>query len=297
MEDPNRHKPNAANNSMMRILALIAIGFFTVTSKMAPAVAEDAARYDVPLFRQVDPVKKPPSTEGLKTLRLLTDEDFPPFSFRDANGTMTGLNVELALGACSELAISCEIVALPWSGLKPALESRQGSAIISGIRMTDKSAEGLDTTRPFFRALGRFATRAQSDITEIGPTTINGKKIGVVSGSGHAAWVAQHFTKSETVAYGTTAQVREALKAGQVDLVFGDALELVYWVAGEDSQRCCKLVPGAFVDTAFFSNPMFYVVRRGDTPLRQALDYGLDRMQTTGRFAEIFRRYVPLNPW
>jgi polar amino acid transport system substrate-binding protein len=298
MEDPNRHSSNAANGSIMRIRGLIAIGIIAIALiANSNAKAEATASYDVPLFRQVEQLKKPPSIDGLGTIKLLTDEDFPPFSFRKVDGSMTGLDVELAQSLCAEVGVTCEVVPMPWSGLLKALESGQGSAIISGLRMNEKAAEELDTTRPFFRALGRFATRPDTQITEITPGLLAGKKIGVVAGTGHAAWMTQYFKTAEITPFGSGVEARAALKDKKVDLVFGDALELIYWIKGEDSSGCCSLVPGAYVDPDYFSNPLFYVVRRGDTPLRRVLDYGLDRMQATGRFADIFRRYVPLNPW
>lgn len=238
-----------------------------------------------------------PSKDGIGTVKLLTDEDYPPFSFRDASGTMTGLTVELALGACAELALACEIVPVPWGELKPALEAGRGNAIISGLRMTPESAEGVDATRPYFRSLGRFAIQAKTEITDITPGAIAGKKVAVVKGSGHAAWMARHFPKSEIVQFNRGAEARTALKSGQAELLFGDALELIYWINGEDAAKCCKLLPGAYVDARYFSHPMIYLVRRGDTPLKRLLDFGLDRMQTNGKFTEIFKRYVPLNPW
>jgi polar amino acid transport system substrate-binding protein len=281
---------------MMRAPAKIAIGFFALSQVIAVR-AEDTAPYDVPLYRHVEELKKPPPAEGLSTIRLLTDEDFPPYSYRDANGGVTGLNVELALGVCSELALACEIVAKPWAQLRPALDSGEGNAIISGMRLTAESAEGLDTTRAFFRAAGRFAVRHDSEIGEVTPNQLAGRKIGAVEGSGHAAWLKRYFPKSEIVTFAATAEARAGLKNGKTDLLFADGVDLVFWLNGEDSAKCCKLVPGAFVDSNYFSNAMFYVVRRGDTPLRRLLDHGLDRMQTSGRFAEIFRRYVPASPW
>jgi polar amino acid transport system substrate-binding protein len=281
----------------MLLPLMIAIGFFAAASLFETAAAQDQATYDLPLFRSIEYSPKPPPTEGLGTVRLLTDEDFPPFSFKDSAGTMTGLSVELALGVCSELAIPCEIVAKPWKSLRPALDSGQGSVIISGMRVSAQNADGLETTRPFFRSLGRFAARKGSGLTEVLPGAVAGKRIGTVRGSGHAAWLARYFPKSEVIAFGTSSEMREALRSGEVELVFGDAIDLIFWISGRVSQDCCELVRGAYVDSTFFSHPMFYAVRRGDAPLRRALDYGLDRMQESGRFAEIFRRYVPLNPW
>lgn len=279
----------------MRVLGLIAIGIFAAST--VPVSAQEPAGYDVPLFRHVEDLKKAPTAEGLGTIRLLTDEDFPPYSYRDAAGGMTGLNVELALGVCSELALACEVVAKPWTDLRPALDSGEGSVIISGMRLTEKTSDGLDTTRAFFRALGRFAVKDGSDIAEATPAALTARKIATVAGSAHAAWIKRYYPESETVTFNSAAEARTALKDGKVDLVFGDAVDLIFWIKGEDSAKCCKLLPGAYVDNAYFSNAMFYVVRRGDTPLRKLLDYGLDRMQTSGRFAEIFRRYLPMSPW
>lgn len=296
MEDPGRSKNIASKGNIMRVLVAIAIGF--CLSVHCPTLnAQNSSVYEMPVFRSIDPNVKAPSTEGLGTLRLLADEDFPPFSFRDGSGNMTGLTVELALALCSELGISCEVVAMPWNELRPALESGKGNAIISGLRMNAKTVEGLDTTRPFYRALGRFASRQKAGITEINSSTMTGKKVGIVEGSAHAAWLERYFPKTGIVKFADGPAAREALRTGQVELVFGDALELIYWSKGKDSQNCCELVPGAFVDADYFSHAMSYVLRRGDTPLRVLLDYGLDRMQSNGRFAEIFRRYVPLNPW
>ena len=77
----------------------------------------------------------------------------------------------------------------------------------------------------------------------------------------------------------------------------GDALGLVYWTEGDASQNCCRLVPGAFVDEDYFSRSLVFFVRRGDTGLKKALDYGLDRLQESGDWDKIFRAYVPASPW
>jgi ABC-type amino acid transport substrate-binding protein len=42
---------------------------------------------------------------------------------------------------------------------------------------------------------------------------------------------------------------------------------------------------------------MAIAVKRGNTELKDVLDYGLDRLQTSGKFAAIFREYFPLSPF
>jgi polar amino acid transport system substrate-binding protein len=90
----------------------------------------------------------------------------------------------------------------------------------------------------------------------------------------------------------------EALKTSTVDAIFDDAVKLVYWVKGEASQKCCKLIDGAFIDTAFFSQPLSFIVRRvREDNLLESIDWALDALQTNGTFARLFQRYVPLDPW
>ena len=50
-------------------------------------------------------------------LRFITTTDFPPFSFIDASGRLSGFHVDLARAICAALEITdrCQIHALPWS--------------------------------------------------------------------------------------------------------------------------------------------------------------------------------------
>jgi polar amino acid transport system substrate-binding protein len=78
--------------------------------------------------------------------------------------------------------------------------------------------------------------------------------------------------------------------------VFGDAYRLIFWIHGQSARRCCRLLPGAFVEPGYFSAGISIAVRRGNRRLLDVLDYGLDRLQTTGEFARIYRKFFPEPP-
>lgn len=125
-----------------------------------------------------------------------------------------------------------------------------------------------------------------------------GKRIAATAGSAHEAWLKRYYPNSQIIPLAVAGDVQAALQTGNVDLVFDDAIRLIYWIRGEVSRACCKFVDGAFIDPAYFSQPLSFLVRRGRSDnLVQALDWGLDRLQSSGAFAPIFRRYVPLDPW
>lgn len=230
-------------------------------------------------------------------IRLLADGDFPPFSFSAGDGRATGLAVDLAQAACAEIKVACRVVLKPFGDLLGALARGEGEAIISGPRLSATALENADPTRPFYRALGRFAARRDTALILSDPRSLAGQRIGAVRGTSHAAWLERYYAGSTIALFDGEPAARAALKAGQLDALFGDGLRLAYWVEGQASGGCCKLIDAGYNDPDYFSQAMVFLVRRDAAALRQALDYALDRMQTMGTFAEIFRRYVPSSPW
>lgn len=284
---------------MKPILTSLARRFFCLglAGILALAPASGQEPFPVPQFRQIDATAKPPQLPAGTEIRLLADSDFPPFSFVTADGRAAGIAVDLAQAACAEIRAQCRIALKPFDDLMAALARAEGDAVIAGPRLSAEVAEAADPTRPIYRATARFAARRDSPLTLTDAKLLETQRIGAVRGTSHAAWLGRYYARAALTLFDTDRAAREALKAGQLDLLFGDALRLTYWIEGEASKRCCKLVGGGYNDPRFFSQAMVFLFRRDKPALRQALDYGLDRMQASGTFAEIVRRYVPASPW
>ena len=261
------------------------------------AQAQDTPAYRLPLFRTVNPAAKPPALPAETRLLLLADADFAPFSFAATTGEAAGLAVDLALAACAELKAACEVRLLPFGELLPALAKGDGDVIVSGPLIDDKALANGMMTRPYFRTLARFAVQSGSPLTASDALSLAGKRIGVVKGTAHAAWLEFYYRESEILPFGSEAEAQEALRTGNSDALFGDGLRMIYWVEGANSRGCCKLLDGAYVDRDYFSRSVAFLVRGQAPELRDAFDYALDRLQANGTTEKIFIRYVPLNPW
>jgi polar amino acid transport system substrate-binding protein len=279
-----------------RNLTLRAIGGFSVLA-LGFAAASAAEGWQVPQFRHVDLGAELPRLSGPSPVKLLTDEDFPPFSFRREDGSMAGLSIDLARVVCTDLKLSCEIIPKPWAELLKALAAGEGDAIISGVRMSPKLLDSIEPTRPYYWALARFAIRAGESKRLPDSNALDGMNVGTISGSAHAAYLAKHFPNSKILQFANGRDAQEALRTGQIDALFADATRLIFWTRGKASRACCVLMGGAFFDPETFSNGLSIAVRRGRADLRAAFDYALDRAQTRGMFAEIMRRYLPESPW
>ncbi|MGE0006492.1 MAG: transporter substrate-binding domain-containing protein [Parvibaculaceae bacterium] len=260
---------------------------------LAPATPEKQVALPLPRFRQVDVGGKPQSFTRDQII-ILADNDFPPFSYSGPAGDPQGIAVDAARAACQELHTSCQVVLMSWQSLTGDPAS---GGIVAGLRVDEATLEKFQPTRPIYRSLGRFAVRKENDIAQMTRAAVAGKRIGVVAGSGYEAWLRRNYEDSVVVTYPSLAELQEALRTARVEVLFGDALQLVYWMRGSASQGCCKYVDGAYYDDASFSRPYVFLVRRGDEELKQAFDYALDRLQESGTFARIFSRYIPAPFW
>jgi polar amino acid transport system substrate-binding protein len=266
--------------------------------KAQTAATEDAATedYEPPQFRSVTEAAAP-VLEPNTAIRLAVDEDFAPYSFVSASGGPAGISVELALAACTELKVACTVTARPYGDVIPALQRGDVDVVVTGPRLAEDTLRDAAMTRPYFRIMARFAVQSGSPLKAADATSLSGRRIGVVKDTLHAQWLSAYYGSSEVVPFDTGAAAGDALRTGAVDTLFGDNLAMVYFVKGQSSANCCRLLDGAFSDFDHFSRNLAFLVRRDRPELRGAFDYGLDMAQKNGATAKIIKAYVPLNPW
>lgn len=248
----------------------------------------------LPRFRHPDLAGKPTSF-AREAVIVLADDDFPPFSYAGPDGEAKGIAVDAAQAVCEELRTKCNIVLMPWETLSGSLDGMSG--IVAGLRLDDRTLTRFQPTRPIYRTPGRFVIRKESELTQVTREALDGKRVGVIAGSGYETWIKKNFGDAVVVPYPNQSDLQEALRTAKVEILFGDGLQLVYWTRGSTSQECCKFIEGAYFDDASFSRPYVFLIRRGDEELKQAFDYALDQLQESGRFARIFSRYVPGQFW
>lgn len=257
------------------------------------AFSQDSAP---PLFRATENAPRPDIAENLP-VKLVADADFAPYSFLSRTGSPAGLSVELAIAACERARLNCTVEVRPYGEIMGALERGEADAAITGPMAGETVLRQVETTRPYFRIMARFATAKNSPLKAADAAALAGSRIGVVGDTLHARWLEAYYGKAKITPFHDLAAAGAALKAGKVDALFGDNLQVIYWVAGETAADCCRLLGNAFSDFDYFSRNLAFLVQRGKPGLRAALDYGLDEAQRSGATQKIISTYVPLPPW
>lgn len=238
-----------------------------------------------------------PELSGRQRIRFLTSTDYPPFNFLDAEGRLTGFNVDLARAICEELGIlpRCQIEALPFADIVPALKRGDGEAVIAGLAMNPTTRAEFAFSQPYFRYPARFVTRKDHPIESPIADHLADKVVGVTDGSAHAAMLEAFFPAAKRQTYPDRFQGLNAMRDGKIDAYFGDGVSLSFWLESEAAGGCCVFSGGPFLSDRFLGEGLSVAVRPQDAVLADAVDYAVAQLVAKGRMTELMLRYFPIS--
>jgi polar amino acid transport system substrate-binding protein len=280
------------NRLCFKVLFHLACFATLLVAAPVPAMTEDAVF--VPSFwdPHVRPVK--PDLAGLRSLRFLTEDDYPPFHFGLADGRLSGFDVDLARAVCEELGFACTIQARRFDTLIDALNENQGDAIIAALRIDPASRSKLDFSRPYYTLPARFVSTIALEHALATPESLRGKAVGVLAHSAHEAYLQTFFPETLRKPYESQELLREALDSGAIDTIFGDGISLSLWLASSGGQNCCRFRGGPFFDSNLFGEGVGIAVKKGNLLVRQALDYALTELAQHGTYTTLYLKYFPV---
>jgi polar amino acid transport system substrate-binding protein len=266
--------------------------FLPFLSGAALGAAADAVR--APSFSDPGLRLDKPDLTGIRAIRFLTSDDYPPLDFALSNGALTGFNVEIARAVCEELEIGCTIQARQFDTLIDALATGKGDAVVASIAATAESRARVDFSQPYYQTPARFVVRKTAAPLVATESGLKGRTVGVVGGSAHEAYLKTFFPGATTKPYPSVSALETALRAGEIDVAFADGLTLAVWLNGELSADCCRFSGGPFCESRYFGEGVGIAVRTDDDQLRKALNWALARLYSKGTYSEIYLKYFPI---
>ncbi|OYY08836.1 MAG: ABC transporter substrate-binding protein [Rhizobiales bacterium 17-65-6] len=279
--------------------AMLAAGLpaYAQTGVLPPAEARGPAPAPagVPNFWNVERrLERPDASQLPATIRFLTTDDFPPFNFLAADGALMGFNLDLARAVCAELGATCTLQTVPFEDLLTDLDENKGDAIIAGLAATPAVRQRADFSERYLGTPARFVGRTGTALRAATPEQVANKSVAVVAGTAHEAYLRAFFPEAGIRPYPDAAAAREALRTGEVDLLFGDGIGLALWLNGAASQSCCRFVGGPFTESRYFGDGLAIALKPGNDQLRRALDYALQRVWEKGVYADLYLRWFPI---
>ena len=235
-----------------------------------------------------------PDLSGVRVIRFLTSDDYPPLDFALEDGTLTGFNVDIARAICGELEIGCTIQARRWDTLIDSLLTGKGDVVVASIAATAAARARVDFSQPYYQTPARFVVRKGAAPLVLTDNGLKGRTVGVVGKSAHEEYLKAFFPGAEPKAYADVSALETALRVGEIDVAFADGLTFAFWLNGESSGNCCEFVGGPYCESLYFGEGIGVAVRKDDVDLRRAMNWALSRLVSKGIYSEIYLKYFPI---
>jgi polar amino acid transport system substrate-binding protein len=273
------------------LLGLVTLSLIFVLTLVGPILAQTSP---VPYFWDPQVRLERPDLAGVQELRLLTDDDYPPFGVTTAEGKLSGFNVDLARAICEELKLTCRIQVRRWDKIIEALNTKEGDAIIASLAIRPANRKLVDFTSPYYRTPARFLALRDSQINPDQSGALANKRIGVIGQTAHEAYLRKFFKTVQPQLYSDQAGLVAGLQNREVDLIFGDGVSLAIWLNQQIAPMCCELIGGPYTESTYFGEGVGIAVRKQSPQLLQALNYALQRIAERGIYADLYLKYFPI---
>ncbi len=233
-------------------------------------------------------VSTPRAIAAGATLRIVIVPNYPPFTFKTADGELQGFEIDLIEAFAAATQTQIEYVPMPF--FDDAIRELHGTTVdaaVAAITITPAREQIVSFSRPYFQSGSVIAVReSTTDLTSL--DSLEGKRIGVETGTIHAN-LARTIADARVIGYDTTRIAWKELLHGKVDAVISGETATNYAIKN-GSVRGMKLAGTPF-------NEEFIGIA---TPLASPnLDFvnqGLTTLIDQGTYAEIYQRWFDDTP-
>ena len=230
------------------------------------------------------------SAAGLQTvergaLTVCSDIPYAPFEFEEG-GKQVGIDIELAEAIGGELGLRTAIKDTDFDGIFAALAAGQCDMVASSVSITDERRQNNEFSQDYYEIRQSILVRKADANRYKSLGDLAGRAIGVQSGTTGEEYAKAQLPAGATLRSFTGAdEMFTALKAGQIDAVLQDLPVSAYHAEKSGDTA---------VSARLATEPEQYgfVFRKGNTALRDAADKALSELKSSGRHAEILKRYL-----
>lgn len=222
-------------------------------------------------------------------LNVLTVGKTKPFSFTEADGSVTGLDVDIMTKVAETQGFKVQFHKKPWIQLFQLVDAGQYDLAISGISYTDERAEkyALSDSYAVNPSIIMFADTSLQDKIK-GLNNLADLRVGVLDGSKHAKQMA-NLPKKELRTYNSTYLLFTSLLKGETDAILQDGL-LLQQMAKDYPQR--KMYSVAYESDTEPSAQLVILMKKDNTDLQGKINAGLKQAKEDGSLAKIHEKWI-----
>jgi cyclohexadienyl dehydratase len=215
-------------------------------------------------------------------LNVCSTGDYRPFSFRDANGNWSGVDIDMAADLATHLGVKLAFVPSTFATMATDVGVKCDVGL-GGVSITLDRAKAAFFTQPYLRDGKTPITRCENTAKYQTLAQIDqpGVRVIVNPGGTNEQFDTANLHQATIVHYPDNNTIFDALLAGQADLMITDATETRY--QAKQHPELCTVHP----DQPFTFAEKAYLLPRGDVVFQQWVDQWLHIALNDGTYQRI----------
>ncbi|GKU83233.1 amino acid ABC transporter substrate-binding protein [Niallia sp. NCCP-28] len=214
-----------------------------------------------------------------------TEGTYPPFSYHDDNGKLTGFDVEISEEVAKRLGVKAEFKETQWDAMFAGLDAKRFDMIANQVGINDERKEKYSFSDPYISSSAVLIARSDSDVKSF--EDIKGLKAAQSLTSNYGEMAKSYG--AELVGVDGFNQSAELLNSKRVDVTINDKLSFLDYKKQKPNAKI-EIVDSA--DDVSQSGLMF---RKDNDTLVDAVNKALKEMIDDGTYTKISEKWFGEN--
>ncbi len=215
-------------------------------------------------------------------ISMLTNAAFAPYEYLDAEGNITGVDVEICQAVADELGVELEIVDMDFDGIVLAIQTGKGELGAAGMTANDERKKSVDFSVNYVDTGIYMVTKADNE-NILTTEDLVGKEVGTQLGTTSDIFLSD-LEGVEILRYKTIAEAAVALSNGQLDALVIDEMPAKDIVNSDDTLK--------LIDEPLTVEQYAIAIAKENTALKEVVDKVLTKLLEEGKVAELIEKHM-----
>lgn len=215
-------------------------------------------------------------------LRIGTEGTYPPFTFHDDSGKLTGFDVEIAEEVAKRLGVTPEFTEAKWDGMFAGLDAKRFDIVVNQVAINDDRKQKYDFSEPY--SVSKAVLIVHEDNQEVKAfADLQGKKAGQSLTSNLTELARENG--ADIVQTDGFNQAIELLVSKRIDVTVNDGLSFLDFKKHRPDAKVKVVAEHANASRSGI------LLRKGNPELADAVNKALADMQADGTYLNISQKY------
>ena len=216
-------------------------------------------------------------------LKVGVEGTYPPYTYHDDDGELTGFDVEVAKAIADKLGVEADFTESDWDSLLAGIDSGRLDTVINAVSITPEREEKYDFAGPYFYITQQIVVaKDNDDIVDM--ASLDGKKVANTATTAYLDILED--AGASLVQISTAEEAVSLIESGRADFTtFNSVVFNEYLQQHPDANLKVAFVIPDVVDT--YAVP----VKKGETALYDAVQQAIDELKEDGILSKLSEDY------